>query len=165
VRRGGALCLALLSAACATAPETAEVDWDARPKALFIGKVQSSEFIVPLFEVMPAESDGTNDRIWHGEIYEVKLKVLDRLSGGPVGSNITVRLTAHARDFEGMTLAVLSSPDLAFYDVDIGASWWEDLSPDDRKLCVPDDLLDDAAFATFLARAKPVGDSHCMDIK
>lgn len=134
-------------------------------KALFIGKVQSSDFVAPLFDVMPERSDGENDLIWHGEIYEVKLKVLDRLSGGPVDSIITVKLTAHARRFEGMTLAVLTDPDLAFYGVKLGTSWWESISPEDQMVCMPTDLLDDAAFATFRTRAKPIDDSHCMDIR
>jgi hypothetical protein len=64
-----------------------------------------------------------------------------------------------------MTLAVLSDPHLAFYDVNIGTSWWEDLSPEYPMLCVPDDLLEDPAFATFVARAKAVDDSHCLEIR
>lgn len=148
--------------ACASAPDAGV---DARPKALFIGKVEKSEFIVPLFEAMPPQPEGERDRIWHGEIYEVKLKVLDRLSGDPVGKMVTVKLTGHAREFEGMTLAVLTSPDLAFFGVDLGTSWWDDLSPEYPTLCVPDDLLEDAAFATFMAKAESVGDSHCMDIR
>jgi hypothetical protein len=162
MRTALAMLIALALQACASAPVATS---DARPKALFVGRVESSELVVPLFEVMPDSSDGENDRIWHGEIYEVKLKVLDRLSGSPIGNTVTVKLIAHAQQFEGMTLAVLTSPDLAFYGVDIGTSWWENLSPEVPTLCVPDDLLDDVAFATYVARAKPVDDSHCMEIK
>lgn len=164
--RWAALAASLLIGACATAQETAKVDWEARPKALFVGKVESAKYLVTLQDIMPdmASEDG-GATLWHGEIYEVKLKVLDRLSGGPVDKTVTVRLTAHARRFKGMTLAILSSPDLAFYGVDIGTSWWEDLSPEHPTLCVPTDLLDDKAFATFVARAKPMDDSHCMEIR
>lgn len=162
MRTALAILIVLALQACASAPVATS---DARPKALFVGRVESSEFVVPLFEVMPDSSDGENDRIWHGEIYEVKLKVLDRLSGGPIGNTVTVKLTAHARQFEGMTLAVMTDPNLAFYGVNLETSWWEDLSPGDPMLCVPDDLLQDTAFATFVARAKAVDDSHCMEIK
>lgn len=144
--------------ACASQPKPAQ---HARPIALFVGKVESAQYIATLQEVMP----GTEDTLWHGEIYELKMKVLDRLSGEPVGKRVTVRVTGHARRFTGMTLAVLSNPHLAFYDVNIGTSWWEDLSPDSPMLCVPDDLLEDPAFAMFVARAKAVDDSRCLEIR
>jgi hypothetical protein len=144
--------------ACASQPAP---DQEGRPTALFVGKVESAEYIATLQDVMPYDEDS----LWHGEIYELRMKVLDRLSGGPVGKTVTVRVTGHARRFTGMTLAVLSDPHLAFYNVNIGTSWWEDLSPESPMLCVPDHLLEDPAFATFVARAKAVDDSRCLEIR
>jgi hypothetical protein len=153
--------LAMALPACASTPDAASGE---QAKALFVGKVESSKYLATLQEVMPALSGGETDQMWHGEIYEVKLKVLDRISGGPVARTVTVKLTGHARRFEGMTLAVMTDPDLTFYGVDLGTSWWDDLSPEYPTLCVPDDLLHDEAFEAFMARARPVDDSHCMDI-
>lgn len=144
--------------ACASPPGLAPKQ---QVKALFVGQVESARYLTTLQDVMPDEGD----TLWHGEIYEVKLTVTDRLSGGPVGKSMTLKVTAHARRFEGMTLAVMTDPNMTFYGVNLGTSWWEHLSPEAPTLCVPDGLLGDEAYAAFVARSTAADDSHCLEIR
>lgn len=144
--------------ACASPPGPAP---EQPVKALFVGQVESAKYLTTLQDIMPNEGD----TLWHGDVYEVKLKVTDRLSGGPVGSSVTLKVTAHARRFVGMTLAVMTDPSIDFYGVNLGTSWWEDLSPEAPMLCVLDDLLEDEAYAAFVARSVAADDSHCLEIR
>lgn len=145
-------------AACASPPGP---EPEQSMKALFVGHVESAKYLTTLQDIMPNEGE----TLWHGEVYEVKLKVTDRLSGGPVSSSVTLKVTAHARRFVGMTLAVMTDPNMTFYGVNLGTSWWEDVSPEAPMLCVPDDLLRDEAYATFIARSVAADDSHCLEIR
>ena len=143
------LLAALILSACAASPDAARAPMQ---KSLFIGKVESAEMLGTMDEFRP-------DEVWLAEVYELKLKVLDVLAGDDPGERVTVKVTAHARRFEGMTIVVLSDPDLKIYVP--GQSWWTSI----RNLaCLPASVVSDEAFSKFAEDSFEWGDEKCVDL-
>jgi hypothetical protein len=144
-----ALFAALALGACATTPDATQQPGQ---KSLFVGTVESAKMLGTMDEFRPGE-------MWLAEVYELKLKVLTVLSGADPGKTATVKVSAHARRFPGMTIVVLSDPDLRLYVP--GQSWW---SPIRELACLPEDVLKDEAFAKFVEDGFAWDNQRCVDL-
>ncbi len=155
----GTALAAIMLAGCASSPAVPQ----APGRSLVIGRVESSEYVENLGDVMVREAPSENaDRIFLSEIYEVKLKVLDVLSGADPGLRVTVKLTGHVERFPGRTLAVLIDPDLSLWGVSgLSISYWEAVESGE-PVCMPADLLSDEAFKSFVAKSVVSGDDRCL---
>jgi len=144
-----ALFAALALAACAMPPDAAQTP---SGKSLFVGKVEAAKMLGTMDEFRPGE-------VWLAEVYELKLKVLTVLSGADPGKTTTVKVSAHAQRFPGMTIVVLSDPDLKLYVP--GQSWW---SPIRELACLPEDLVKDVAFAKVAEDGFAWDNQRCVDL-
>ena len=110
-------------------------------KSLFVGEVIGAKMVM-LSQDLP-ELKG---EIWTSEVYELKLEVRDLLAGADPGEIVTVRVMAHARKFDGMSLVILIDPTSKAEPK--GISWWNSIK---NLACVPKEIVDDAAFASDLS--------------
>jgi len=143
-----ALLAAMVLAFC-SAPAVAQ-----QQKSLFVGKVETAKMLGLINDFRPAGENET----WHGEVYELKLRVLEVLSGADPGKDVTVRVTAHARQFKGMTIAVMLDPEWPGFAP--GASWWTSIR---SLVCLPTDLLKDEAWEKFVEDSHPWDDERCLE--
>ncbi len=121
-------------------------------KSLFIGKVESAEMLGTMDEFRPGE-------LWFAEVYELKVRVVDVLAGEDPGETAIVRVTAHARRFEGSTILILSDPDLELYVP--RQSWWTSI----RELaCLPEDVVKDESFSRFVESSFEIGNEKCVSL-
>lgn len=83
--------------------------------------------------------------------------MLKVLAGVGATGTVKVKVTAHARRFEGMTIALVIDPDLKMYVP--GQSWWT--QPEADTACVPAELVKTAAYKEFVAKSFELQDMRC----
>lgn len=143
--------LAALVLTCAAAPAAV-----AQERSIIIGKVESAKMLALLQDVMPPEPNS----LWHGEVYELKLGVIEVLAGDDPGDKATVTVVAHAYRFVGTTVVVVIDPELELFVP--GQSWWTSI----RKIvCLPEDVVNGGAFADFVQDGFEWDDDRCVDLE
>ncbi len=129
----------------------------ASAQLIIVGRVDRSKMVGTLQDILDA--DLTSGEVWHGEVYELEVVVLKVLCGEDPGETMPVRVTAHARDFEGLMITLVIDPALRMFVP--RQSWWTatDVS---APVCVPEKLVAGTAYQGFVAKSFERDGERCV---